>query len=194
VIAGNRLSYRLSLLVLVLTFSLRLAAAEQGQLDASEALFTTLAAANTAGYDAGLGTSPEIRNQIRERIAAANAPVVAELKAWYKEHPVRDKTADLSRFISLGLSIKGAPDFAWSKRDVEVPPEKLAAKATIPRSFIAGMGNPNPLSTLRDVIVFPTILSPTSAINRFELTVKIPSPPSKRPVKAIVPALLITGI
>lgn len=98
-------------------------AAETGGLDASEPLFTVLAAANAIGYDAGLQTSPPLRRQVRDHIAETHAPVIAELRAWYKEHPAPDKTADLSRFITLGLSIKGAPDFDWSKREVEVPPD-----------------------------------------------------------------------
>ncbi len=98
-------------------------AADLVQLDASEALFTVLAAANAAGYDGGLASSPEIRHQVRARVDASHAAVIAELKAWYHEHPPTDKTQDLSRFISLGLSVKGAPGFEWEKREVEVPPD-----------------------------------------------------------------------
>ena len=85
-----------------------------------------LAAANAAGYNAGLPTSPKLRQQVREHVEGTNAPVIAELKEWYRAHPEPDKTQDLSRFVSLGLSIKGPPDFEWSTRDVEVPPDALA--------------------------------------------------------------------
>lgn len=95
-------------------------------MDASEALFTVLAAANAAGYNAGLATSPKLRQQVRDRVEAALAPVTGELREWYRSHPEPDKTQDLSRFLSLGLSIKGAPEFDWSTRQVEVPPDALA--------------------------------------------------------------------
>ncbi len=98
-------------------------AADLVQLDSSEALFTVLAAANAAGYDGGLASSPDIRRQVRAQVEASRAAVIAELKAWYHEHPPTDKTQDLSRFISLGLSVKGAPNFEWAKREVEVPPD-----------------------------------------------------------------------
>jgi hypothetical protein len=66
------------------------------QLDSSEALFTVLAAANAAGYDGGLASSPEIRRQVRAQVEASHAAVISELKAWCHEHPPTDKTQDLS--------------------------------------------------------------------------------------------------
>jgi tetratricopeptide (TPR) repeat protein len=98
-------------------------AADQSKLDASEAMFTVMAAANAAGYDAGLGTSPEIRTKVREAVLAANPPVLRELKAWYFDNPSSDKTVDLSRFISLGISVGDPPDFAWTKRENDIPPD-----------------------------------------------------------------------
>ncbi len=103
-----------------------LLAADQGALDASEQLFTVLAAANAAGYDAGLATSPPLRQQVRDSVSATNATVIRQLQAWYKEHRELDKTQDLARFLSLGISVKGPPDFEWSKREVEVPPDAMA--------------------------------------------------------------------
>jgi hypothetical protein len=120
------LIFRLVTVFLALAYALPLAAAEQGQLDASEPLFVVMAAANAIGYDAGLGSSSELRQQVRDRIEATHAPVIQQLKAWYKENREPDKTADLSRFISLGLSLKGAPDFDWLPRTVEVPPDAMA--------------------------------------------------------------------
>lgn len=113
-----------------------LPAADQAKLDASEALFTVLAAANAVGYDAGLASSPEIRTQVRDGIRAANPPVLKEMKAWYRANPADDKTADLSRFISLGLSVGDPPDFNWTRREVDVPPdakEMEPFRALLPR-------------------------------------------------------------
>lgn len=126
-------------LFLVLACSLRVFGAETGQLDASEPLFTVMAAANAAGYDAGLATSPQLRQQVRDRIAATQAPVIKQLKAWYHANPADDKNQDLARFITLGLSVNGAPDFAWSKREVDVPPEARAMeefRQLLPRFYV----------------------------------------------------------
>jgi hypothetical protein len=49
-----------------------------------------------AGYDGGLASSPDIRRQVRAQVEASRAAVIAELKAWYHEHPPTDKTQDLS--------------------------------------------------------------------------------------------------
>jgi len=98
-------------------------AEDQSKLDSTEALFTVLAAANAAGYDAGLSSSPEIRQKVRDAVLAANPPVLRELKAWYFDNPARDKTADLSRFISLAISVGDPPDFAWTKRELDIPPD-----------------------------------------------------------------------
>ncbi len=112
--------------LVILSVALPLSAAQPGQLDASEPLFTVMAAANAAGYNAGLASSTKLRQQVRERVEATHAPVLLALREWYRSHPEPDKTRDLARFLSLGLSVKGAPDFQWSTRDVEVPPDALA--------------------------------------------------------------------
>ncbi len=122
----GRLLIRSIPFVLALAGALRLFGAETGQLDASEPLFTVMAAANAAGYDAGLATSPQLRQQVRESVAATQAPVIQKLKAWYHANPAENKYQDLARFITLGLSVNGAPDFGWSKREVEVPPDARA--------------------------------------------------------------------
>lgn len=98
-------------------------AADQTKLDATEAMFTVMAAANAAGYDAGLNSSPEIRTKVRDAVLAANPPVLRELKAWYYDNPAHDKTADLSRFISLGISVADPPDFVWTKRENDIAPD-----------------------------------------------------------------------
>lgn len=126
------------LLSTVLVSLLPAADKSQSQLDSSEALFTVLAAANVIGYDAGLGTSPAIRSEVRDKILAANPPVLKEMRDWYREYPPTDKTVDLSRFISLGISVGDPPDFNWTKRDVDVPPDARdmeSFRALLPRFF-----------------------------------------------------------
>ena len=132
------ISRLIPLLIAAVSVTTANAAEQHGQLDASEALFTVLAAANAAGYDAGLATSPPLRQQVRDRIAASQAPVVAELRAWYHDHRQPDKTMDLARFVSLGLSVN-TPDFNWSKREVETPPDAMQLnefRLLLPRFYI----------------------------------------------------------
>ena len=64
----------ISLLTFAAMLALRADAAEpQGQLDASRALFSVLAAINAAGYDADLASAANhpLRQIIRQEIAAA---------------------------------------------------------------------------------------------------------------------------
>jgi tetratricopeptide (TPR) repeat protein len=100
-------------------------AAERGQLDFSPSLFTVMAAINAAGYDAEI-TSPNndpLREQVRQAVAAAHAPVLAELSKFFADHHQKDGTAELSQYISFALSVSGPPDFAYKYREVELPPD-----------------------------------------------------------------------
>lgn len=78
-------------------------------------LFSTLAAINAAGYDAGMD-SPlnqryQLRSQIREALAKEKIGCLSELKVFYREHKKPSDTADLSQYISFALIAKGAPTF-----------------------------------------------------------------------------------
>lgn len=81
----------------------------------SATLFSTLAAINAAGYDAGmqspLNEKYKVRTQIRDELAKRNAPCLSELKEFYREHKKASDTADLSQYISFALLAGGAPRF-----------------------------------------------------------------------------------
>lgn len=96
---------------------------QPGQLDASQTLFTVLAAINVAGYDAGLDSAatPPIRKQIRDIIIAKNLPSVQALKAFYVSHSQGNADADLSQYVSFALSVDGPPDFQLRVPPAEVP-------------------------------------------------------------------------
>ena len=99
--------------------------AEQGQLDASQTLFTVMAAINAAGYDAGLaspGNNP-LRAVIRASLAKRPIPSLAALKVFFEEHRQTNDTAELSQYISFGLTAGGPPDFAVKVRQVDIPPD-----------------------------------------------------------------------
>jgi len=81
----------------------------------SPTLFTTLAAINAAGYDAGID-SPlnqhyKVRTQIRQELAKRKIPSLPELAAFYKQHKKPTDTADLSQYISFALLASGPPGF-----------------------------------------------------------------------------------
>ena len=103
---------------------------EKGQLDASPALFTVLAAINAAGYDADLespATYP-IRKQIREILASKKLASVDELKTFFAAHHQRDSTAEFSQYVSFALTIDGPPDFNFWMKDAELPPDVTLLK------------------------------------------------------------------
>jgi hypothetical protein len=116
------------------------ALAQTNQLDTNIQLYTVMAAANAAGFDAGLDSvlyqadpkpdSPDIarlRLEIRKALEAKKLPVITELKKVYEQHKPRHADAqDFSQYVSLALSITGPPDFAWKGRQVDIPLDALA--------------------------------------------------------------------
>ncbi len=116
-------------LIFLLTLSVMLAllpgAAEQpGQLDASRTLFSVLAAINAGGYDADLASPANHPLAIiRREIAAKKLPVVDDLKYFVSKHRRSSASAELSQYVSFALSVKGAPDFEYRFRQVELPPD-----------------------------------------------------------------------
>ncbi len=99
--------------------------AGENQFSVSLTMFSTLAAINEAGYDAGLN-SPlnqkyKVRNQIREALASRTIPCLPELKAFYKEHRKGSESADLGQYISFALVAGDAPSFTLPAG--EVPPD-----------------------------------------------------------------------
>jgi tetratricopeptide (TPR) repeat protein len=120
--------------ILALALSARATPAEQGQLDASQTLFTVMAAINAAGYDAGL-TSPNnnpLRNTIRASLAKRDIPSLAALKVFFEQHHRSNDTAELSQYISFALTAGGPPDFAVKIREVDIPPDVTPLLALSP--------------------------------------------------------------
>ena len=86
------------------------------QFSISQTLFSTLAAINAAGYDAGMD-SPlneryKVRTQVRDALASRKIGCLPELKAFYQEHKKASDTADLSQYISFALVAGEPPEFA----------------------------------------------------------------------------------
>jgi len=110
---------------LAITVAARADQPEPGQLDASQTLFTVMAALNAAGFDAGLDepTGHRLRKLVRDELAHRAIPSLPAIRQFVAEHRQRDATAELSQYVSFALTAGGPPDFAMRKRDVEIPPD-----------------------------------------------------------------------
>ena len=110
---------------------------EQGQLDASPTLFAVMAAINAAGYSADLSSpnNSPLRGQVRTEIIGKNPPSLPALKEFFDthhKHGAGSDTAELSQYISFALSVKGPPDFVFTQRDVDIPPDVVPLKSLSP--------------------------------------------------------------
>src|SRR5579864_23645 len=96
---------------------------QQGQLDASPALFTVLAAINAAGYDADLDSNANspVRKQVRDLIAAKHLDSVDVLKKFFAAHRQQNQAAELNQYISFALTLDGPPDFQSRMQPQEIP-------------------------------------------------------------------------
>ena len=92
---------------------LRVAPAQQGQLDASPTLFTVMAAINAAGYDADLDSpnNSPLRKAVRAELAKRDIPSLPRIKEFFAVHRKTNPSDELGQYISFGLCINPAPDF-----------------------------------------------------------------------------------
>jgi tetratricopeptide (TPR) repeat protein len=97
--------------------------AQPGELDASPALFTVLAAINAAGYDADLDSNANspLRKQVRDAIAAKHLESLEGLKKFFATHKQQNQIAELNQYISFGLTLNGPPDFESRMKPEEIP-------------------------------------------------------------------------
>jgi tetratricopeptide (TPR) repeat protein len=88
-------------------------------------MFTVMAAINAAGFDADLDSpnAHPLRKAIRAEIAKREIPSLPALKEFFQKHHRNTATAELSQYISFGLTAGGPPAFAIGKRGVETPPD-----------------------------------------------------------------------
>ena len=102
-------------------------AGDAGEIDASPALFTVLAALNAAGYDADLGSAANhpLRAMVRKRIAAKDIPVMRELKGFFERHRQKDPAAELNQYVSFALTVEGPPAFNYRLKPQELPPDVI---------------------------------------------------------------------
>jgi len=110
------------------------AQAEQGQLDASPALFTVLAAINSAGYDAALDSPSNhpLRQMIRQEIARRKPPSLDAIRDFYRQHRQEDANWELRQYISFGLLIDAPPKFEFRLPAHQLPPDVAGMDALRP--------------------------------------------------------------
>ncbi len=98
---------------------------QEGQLDGSQALFTVLAAINSAGYNANLDSSANspLRQQVRDAIAGKHPASLEALKNFVAGHHPRDAEAELGQYISFALLLQGPPDFHFWTPQQDLPPD-----------------------------------------------------------------------
>ena len=95
------------------------------QLDASQALFTVMAAINAVGYDADLDSpsNSPLRAAVRRWVVAKAPPSLAELRRFYLDHRQTDPVAELSQYVSFALSVDEPPEFRWRYRQQDLAPD-----------------------------------------------------------------------
>ncbi len=116
-----------SSLALILVFCCGLADAQPptGQLDASPALFTVMAAINAAGYDADLRSTANspLRQMVRDAIASRKIDCLDDLKHFFDQHKQRDSNAELNQYVSVAMVLDGPPNFHYRVPESEIPPD-----------------------------------------------------------------------
>jgi hypothetical protein len=97
----------------------------QGQLDASEALFTVLAAHDAAGFGADLASDANspARKQVRDLLTSKHLDSLDDLKRFFADHHLPDPVAELNQYISFALTLESPPDFRVRLRPEELPPD-----------------------------------------------------------------------
>jgi hypothetical protein len=104
-------------------------------LEASEEIFSVLAALNAAGYDTGLAAEAEegTRDELRAELARRNPPILPQLRKFYLDHRrAGDPGADLGQYLSLALLLGSPPDFHLTVSQSDLPPDAKAVVGLVP--------------------------------------------------------------
>lgn len=119
---------------LLLAACLAAGAAETGQLDASESVFTVMAAINAAGYDTGIDSPSNhpLRQVMRRELAARKVPCLEELKTFFADHRRKNPELEYGQYLSFALSTSGPPTFEFRTVMNEVAPDAAALEGLGP--------------------------------------------------------------
>ena len=135
---ASRLTFALTLAIVLVTAPGWAQNRPQVSLETSETLFTVLTAINTCGYDQELNASDPLRAQIRSEVAkaventAGAQDVIAPMCAFYRQHQAADPARDLSQYVSLALYLEEPPAFTPKVKQAELPPDAAPLAEIVP--------------------------------------------------------------
>ena len=107
---------------------------QMGQLDGSPTIFAVLAAANAAGYDAGINSASNspLRKTIRDYLAKQNLKSVPPIQRLLRDLNAQNPSEELTKLISFSLFSAGPPSFKPIRDDVPLPPDAAPLFAELP--------------------------------------------------------------
>lgn len=96
-------------------------------IESNQQLFATMCALWASGMndEVSPSTMPPAWANIAMQMSNQHGPATEELRKYYRDHQTTDRAAMLSRFISLALSSGPPPDFRYTFRHDELPPDVL---------------------------------------------------------------------
>ncbi|MBI4890481.1 MAG: hypothetical protein HY821_07625 [Acidobacteria bacterium] len=99
-----------------------------GELDASPALFSVMAALNAAGYDDGLASpnAHPLRAEMRRWVADRKPASLPVIREFFLSHRAPNSGAELSQYVTFALSVDGPPGFKPKFKASQAPPEAAA--------------------------------------------------------------------
>ncbi len=97
-------------------------------IESSQELFATMCALWAAGYNSDVSTSniPAMWAGVAAEMLKKKGPATEALRKYFDEHEHRDRAATLSHFVSFALVAGPPPEFQYTLRHDELPPDLLA--------------------------------------------------------------------
>jgi tetratricopeptide (TPR) repeat protein len=96
-------------------------------IETSQQLFATMCALWAVDYDSEAATAslPPAWRGIAEQMYQLKGPAVDTLRAYYQKHEHHDPSVTLTRFISFAMVVGPPPDFKYTLRHDDLPPDVL---------------------------------------------------------------------
>jgi hypothetical protein len=96
-------------------------------IETSAQLFDVMCALWAAGYntEANVGSLPPEWAAIAEKMMKMQGPATEALRAYYKDHDHNNRGTTLSRYISFAMVVGPPPNFEYTVRQEEIPPDVM---------------------------------------------------------------------
>jgi hypothetical protein len=97
-------------------------------IETSQQLFDTMCALWAAGFstEANLAAMPPAWAGVAQKMAKMQGPATEAVREYYKQHEHNDRATTLSRYISFAMVVGPPPDFVYTMRREDMPPDVLA--------------------------------------------------------------------